>query len=96
VELLVRLFPEQFSQFLFAHLPAYQESVDQEVENLCVVTRGAPIDLKGRESVVARKQIFNEVARDAFAKIGLSVAGEKDGLLLLWRRKRRCQNLGAN
>ncbi|WP_139119924.1 hypothetical protein [Xanthomonas graminis] len=79
--LLVRFFPEQFGQMLSAHLPAYQESVEQEVENLCVVTRGAAIDLTGGESVIARKQIFNEVARDAFAKIGLSVAGEKDGLL---------------
>ena len=79
--LLVRFFPEQLGQMLSAHLPAYQESVKQEVENLCVVTRGAAIDLKGGEAIVARKQIFNEVARDAFAKIGLSVAGEKDGLL---------------
>jgi hypothetical protein len=80
-DLLVRFFPEQLGQMLSAHLPAYQESVKQEVENLCVVTRGAAIDLKGGEAIVARKQIFNEVARDAFAKIGLSVAGEKDGLL---------------
>jgi len=79
--LLVRFFPEQLGQMLSAHLPAYQESVEQEVENLCIVTRGAAIDLKGGEAIVARKQIFNEVARDAFAKIGLSVAGEKDGLL---------------
>lgn len=80
-DLLVRFFPEQFGQMLSAHLRGYQESVEQEVENLCVVTRGAAIDLKGGEAIVARKQIFNEVARDAFAKIGLSVAGEKDGLL---------------
>ncbi|MDR6672828.1 hypothetical protein [Xanthomonas sp. 1678] len=79
--LLMRFFPEQFGQMLSAHLRGYQESVEQEVENLCVVTRGTAIDLTGGESVIARKQIFNEVARDAFAKIGLSVAGEKDGLL---------------
>ncbi|MBO9828764.1 hypothetical protein J7373_10935 [Xanthomonas sp. A2111] len=79
--LLVRFFPEHLGKMLSAHLPAYQESVEQEVENLCVVTRGAAIDLKGGEAIVARKQIFNEVARDAFAKIGLSVAGEKDGML---------------
>lgn len=80
-DLFVRFFPEQLGQMLSVHLPAYQESVEQEVENLCIVTRGAAIDLKGGEAIVARKQIFNEVARDAFAKIGLSVAGEKDGLL---------------
>ncbi|NYF20489.1 hypothetical protein HDC36_001950 [Xanthomonas sp. JAI131] len=80
-DLLVRFFPEQLGQMLSAHLRGYQESVEQEVENLCVVTRGSAIELKGGESIVARKQIFNEVARDAFARIGLSVAGEKDGLL---------------
>ncbi|WP_295928059.1 hypothetical protein [uncultured Xanthomonas sp.] len=79
--LLVRFFPEQFGQMLSVHLPAYQESVEQEVENLCVVTHGAAIDLTGGESVVARKQIFNEVARGAFPRVGLFVAGEKDGLL---------------
>lgn len=79
--LLVRFFPEQLGQMLSTHLPAYQKSVEQEVENLCIVTRGSAIDLKGGEAIVARKQIFNEVARDAFAKIGLTVAGEKDGLL---------------
>jgi len=79
--LLVRFFPEQFGQMLSAHLKGYQEGVQQEIENLCVVTRGSAIDLKGGESIVARKQIFNEVARDAFPKVGLAVAGEKDGLL---------------
>lgn len=80
-DLLVRFFPEQLGQMLFAHLPAYQRSVEQEVENLCTVTRGAAIDLTGAEAIVARKQIFNEVARDAFPRIGLSVAGEKNGIL---------------
>lgn len=80
-DLLVRFFPEQFGQMLSAHLEGYQESVEQEVDNLCVVTRGSAFDLKGGESIVARKQIFNEVARDAFPRVGLSVAGEKDGLL---------------
>lgn len=79
--LLVRFFPEQLGQMLSAHLPAYQRSVEQEVENLCIVTRGSAIHLTGGEAIVARKQIFNEVARDAFAKIGLFFAGEKDGLL---------------
>ncbi len=50
-----------------------------------------PSILKGGEAIVARKQIFNEVARDAFAKVGLSVAGEKDGMLHFSGEETRCQ-----
>jgi hypothetical protein len=70
--ILKRYAPNELEMLFESHMLQFQKKISEERERICKLYSSPCVDLHDKKNVSIRKEIYNDVAIDAYSRIGFS------------------------